>query len=168
MSKVLVAYASKHGATAEIATAVADEIGRHGVEVDCLPADVVTGVEGYDAVVIGSAVYMKRWQRSARKLLKHHSNELAERPLWIFSSGPVGEDADGRWSEPPGIVDLAEHLGVRAHVVFGGALPDEPTSFMQKVIMEGTPEDKRDLRNFPAIREWAAEIAETVSQEAPA
>ena len=90
-SAVLVAYASKHGATAEIARAIAEELRRAGSSVDCLPADEVEGVDGYEAAVIGSAVYMKRWLKPARHLLRR--DELGERPLWLFSSGPCGTDA---------------------------------------------------------------------------
>jgi menaquinone-dependent protoporphyrinogen oxidase len=84
--------------------------------------------------------------------------------LWIFSSGPVGKDADPSWSEPGRVVDLAEKLGARDHVVFGGKLPDEPEGFMQKAMVNGTPAELRDLRDFDQIREWADRIAETVSE----
>jgi menaquinone-dependent protoporphyrinogen oxidase len=168
MTKVLVAYASKHGSTAEIAAALADEIRRQGVEADCLPAEEVHDIEAYDGVVVGSAVYMKRWQRPAHKLLARHRRELAERPLWIFSSGPVGKDADPSWSEPGGVVHLAESLGVRDHVVFGGSLPAEPHGFMQKAMVRDTPEELRDLRDFDQIRAWAAGIADAVTETARA
>ena len=123
MSRVLVGYGSKHGATAEIAEAVADELRQTGHEVDCLPAEKVTGVDAYDAAVIGSAVYMKRWRPEARRLLKRHAKALADRPFWVFSSGPFGEKPDPSWSEPTRTIELAERLGVRDHVVFGGRLP---------------------------------------------
>jgi menaquinone-dependent protoporphyrinogen oxidase len=168
MSKVLVAYGSKHGATAEIAQAIADEIERHGVAADCLAADEVHDVEPYDGVVVGSAVYMKRWRRPAQQLLRRHQRELAERALWIFSSGPVGEDADPSWSEPGKVVDLAEKLGVRDHVVFGGKLPDEPEGFIQKAMVKDIPEEFRDLRDFDQIRAWAGGIAEAVREKAKA
>ena len=168
MSNVLVAYASKHGSTAQIATAIAEEIRRHDLEVDCLPAADVRDVERYDAVVIGSAVYMKRWQGDARHLLRRHRREFSERQLWIFSSGPVGKDADPSWSEPGGVVELAEKLGVRDHVVFGGSLPEEPHGFVQKAMVRDTPEELRDLRDFDEITRWAAGIAEAVMAKEPA
>ena len=168
MSRVLVAYASKHGATAEIAQAIADEIERHGVEADCRAADDVHDVDAYDGVVVGSAVYMKRWRRPAQQLLHRHRRELAERPLWIFSSGPVGEDADPSWSEPGKVVEQAEKLGIIDHVVFGGKLPDEPEGFMRKAMVKDMPPELRDLRDFDEIRAWAAGIAEAVGQKARA
>ena len=159
MSRVLVAYASKHGATREIAEAIANELQAGGHDADCLEAGKVAAVESYDAVVLGSAVYMKRWRRSARRLLAREHDALAGRPLWIFSSGPCGSDPDPSWSEPPRVVDEVERLGARDHVVFGGRLPVEPSSFMERAMVKNTPPEERDRRDFVQIRSWAAGIA---------
>ena len=159
MSRVLVAYGTKHGATREIAEAIADELRRAGHGVDCMEADAVTGVDDYDAVVVGSAVYMKRWRSEARRFLKRNARALAVRPLWIFSSGPCGEKPDPRWSEPGKIVAQAERLGAREHVVFGGRLPVDPANFMERAMVNGCPPEHRDLRDWEAIREWADAIA---------
>ena len=99
--RVLVAYASKHGATAEIAEAIAAELRERGLTTDCRRVDDVKELAGYAAVVLGSAVYMKRWRHEARALLHRHARELAELPFWIFSSGPFGEHPDPTWAEPP-------------------------------------------------------------------
>jgi menaquinone-dependent protoporphyrinogen oxidase len=158
VSRVLVAYASKHGATAEIAHVVAEELREAGSAVDCRRADEVDGLEGYDAVVIGSAVYMKRWRPEARRLLKRNRKALRQRPFWIFSSGPCGDKPDPAWSEPPGIVKRAEQLGVREHVVFGGRLPLEPSNLVESAMVRSSPPDARDLRDWDAIRAWARTI----------
>ena len=139
MSRFLVAYSTKHGATAEIAQTIADELRQGGHEPDCLPADKVKDVDAYDAAIIGSAVYAKRWRRGARRLLKRHSEALATRPFWIFSSGPCGENPDPSWSEPTGVVKRAQALGVRDHVVFGGRLPLEPRNFVERSMVNKTP-----------------------------
>src|SRR4051812_20585179 len=116
MRQVLVAYASKHGSTREIAEAIAAELRDCGLEVDCVSADEVKHVDGYDAVVLGSAVYMKRWQRSARKLLRSEHETLTHQLLWIFSSGPTGDaPPDPNWNEPKSVVHEAERLGARGH-----------------------------------------------------
>jgi menaquinone-dependent protoporphyrinogen oxidase len=164
-ARVLVTFASKHGSTAEIADAVADELGRHGLEADCRPAGEVKDVSGYDAVVLGSAVYMKRWQHDARRFLHKHGRELATRPFWIFSSGPFGEHPDPAWSEPPKVVKEAEKLGVRGHVVFGGRLPVEPTGFVDKAMVRNTPPEVADLRDWDEIRGWAAGVAAGLQRE---
>jgi menaquinone-dependent protoporphyrinogen oxidase len=158
MTRVLVAYGSKHGATREIAEAIADEIRRAGHAVDCTAADAVRGVDDFDATVIGSAVYMKRWRSDARRLLKRNARALGSRPLWVFSSGPCGENPDPRWSEPGKIVAQAERLGAREHVVFGGRLPVEPANFMERSMVNGCPPEHRDLRDWDEIRAWGAGI----------
>ncbi len=159
MTRVLVAYASKHGSTTEIAQAITEELTRQGIDADCRRADEVKRLDGYDAVVLGSAVYMKRWQPDARKLLRKHADELAKRPFWIFSSGPFGEQPDLSWSEPPHVVAKAEQLGVRDHVIFGGRLPVEPSGFMERALVRDTPPEYADRRDWNDIRAWATGIA---------
>jgi len=163
VSGVLVAYASKHGATAEIAAAIADQLKAAGLDADCLPAENVKRIDGYEAVVLGSGVYMKRWLKPARRLLKHR--KLGKQPLWIFSSGPCGTDPDPSWAEPKSVRATAERLGARDHAVFGGRLPLEPTNFMERGMLNATPPEQRDLRDWDDIRAWADRIAEQLSAE---
>jgi menaquinone-dependent protoporphyrinogen oxidase len=165
--RVLVAYASKHGSTAEIAEAVAVELRAHGLGADCRTAADVRDVDGYDAVVLGSATYMKRWRHEARRFLHHFDDALAQMPFWIFSSGPVGEKApsDGGWAEPAKVVETAQRLGVRDHAVFGGRVPQDPGNFVEKAMLRDTPEPFADLRDWEQIRGWAAGIAEALEAE---
>lgn len=158
---VLVAYASKRGSTGEIAETVAATLRRSGLDVDLEPADRVCSLEPYDAVVLGSAVYMKRWRGDAKHFLKKHRKALRQMPFWVFSSGPVGDPAkdNPEWMEPPKLAGKLEELGGRGHVVFGGCLPAEPQGFMEKAMVEGTPREYRDRRDWAEIREWAGEIA---------
>lgn len=163
MARVLVAYASKHGATAEIAEAVADELRRAGHEVDLRLARDVTGMAPYDAVIIGSAVYRRRWLPDARRLLSDQLTELAERPFWIFSSGDVGENPDDDWVEPSRVLALAEQAQVRGHAVFGGRLPVKPANLLERLMVRNTPERFRDRRDFAEIRAWAAVVERELS-----
>jgi menaquinone-dependent protoporphyrinogen oxidase len=162
MSNVLVAYGSKHGATEEIARAIADELGKAGHSVECLSAESVTGLGSYDAAVIGSAVYMARWRPAARRLLKRAARELSERPVWLFSSGPCGQ-AEPSWAAPPGIEKAAKRLGARDHVVFGGRVQLEPANFLERGIARRSAQEHRDLRDWDTIRGWAAKVAAQLS-----
>jgi len=158
---VLVAYASKRGSTAEIAETVAATLRREGLGVCLERCEDVKSLDGYDAVVLGSAVYMKRWRGDARDFLKKHRKALRQLPFWVFSSGPVGDPANDNpeWNEPPKLAEKIEEMGGRAHVVFGGCLPSEPKNFMERAMVDGTPREYRDRRDWGEIRAWAKQIA---------
>ena len=162
MSHVLVTYASKHGSTGEMAQEIAETLLEYGVRVDCLATDAVIDLQAYDAVVLGSAVYMRRWRPEARRFLRSHRSELAERSLWAFSSGPVGEpseDPDASWLEPAKVVATLERLGARGHVVFGGRMPAHPHGPAQHAMVANCPPEFQDRRDWDEIRAWAQEIA---------
>jgi menaquinone-dependent protoporphyrinogen oxidase len=157
----LVAYASKRGSTAEIAETVAATLRRAGLEVSLCSVDEVESLDPYAAVVVGSAVYMKRWRGDARHFLKRHRKALRKLPFWVFSSGPVGDPADDNpeWMESRKFVEKIEEMGVRGHVVIGGRVPAEPRGLMEKAMAEGTPERYRDRRDWEEIRAWAEGVA---------
>ena len=165
MTRVLVTYASKHGSTEEIARAIAHELRERNLDTDCVGVgDASLGA--FDAVILGSAVYMGRWRSEARHFLKKHLDTLSTIPFWIFSSGPVGEKADdeieqnSKWLEPRRILELAESAGVRGHIAFAGRLPTDPHGFVETAMVRNTPEEFRDSRDWDAIRRWADEVAE--------
>jgi menaquinone-dependent protoporphyrinogen oxidase len=158
----LVAYASKRGSTAEIAETVAATLRRGGIKVSLCSVDEVGSLDPYEAVVVGSAVYMKRWRGDARHFLKRHRKALRKLPFWVFSSGPVGDPAgdNPEWIESRRFVEKVEELGARGHAVFGGRVPAEPHGLMEKAMVEGTPEQYRDRRDWDQIRAWAGGVAD--------
>lgn len=158
---VLVAYASKRGSTAEIAETVAATLRREGLGVCLERAGDVQSLERFDAVVLGSAVYMKRWPGDARHFLKKHRKALRQMPFWVFSSGPVGDPArnDQAWMEPPKLAQKVDDLGGRGHVVFGGCVPAEPRGMTERAMVDGIPKEYRDRRNWDEIRAWAKQVA---------
>jgi menaquinone-dependent protoporphyrinogen oxidase len=158
---VLVAYASKRGSTAEIAETVAATLRREGLGVCLEPAGDVGNLERFDAVVLGSAVYMKRWPGDARHFLKRHRKALRQMPFWVFSSGPVGDPVqdDQAWMEPPKLAEKVDALGGRGHVVFGGCVPAEPQGRVERAMVKGIPREYRDRRDWDEIRAWAKQAA---------
>ena len=170
MTTVLVAYASKHGATAEFAAAVAQTLNDGGLPAACMNASEVESLEPYDAVVLGSAVYMKRWRREATRFLRKHGKDLSRRPFWVFSSGPVGDPAtdDPAWTEPRGIVRRTVRLGTRGHVVFGGRISTTSRRPLDRAMVKSIPPEFRDRRDWDRIREWAEGIASGLGVAVPA
>ncbi len=122
-ARVLVAYASKLGSTAEIAEAIAQVLRDGGHHALAVPARDVTTLESWDAVVLGSAVYAAYWQRDARKFTERFHDELKARPLWLFSGGPLDRRL-AKTDQPitPHGAALTADLGARAHRTFGGRL----------------------------------------------
>lgn len=159
---VLVAVSSKHGSTREIAESIADTIRRAGagagLEVEVLDAAQVDSVARYDAVVVGSALYMGRWMGPARDLVERSAASLRTRPVWLFSSGPLGPDivdpADAAQGDK-----LLELVGAREHRVFPGRLDRQEIGFLERRIVSMVKSPYGDHRDWAGIGEWATTIA---------
>ncbi|MEV5965971.1 flavodoxin domain-containing protein [Kribbella sp. NPDC051952] len=160
--KVLVAYASKMGATAGIAEVISDELRERGHEVDVLDVTQVRTVEPYDAVVLGSAIYLRRWRPEARQFLKRCADELRTRQVWLFHSGPVGPDKDQDQEMPPAVRRLAREIGATPAVTFAGRLePATAKGFLARHLATGNMSG--DSRDWTKIRAWAADISAAIS-----
>lgn len=159
--KVLVCAASKYGATGEIAQAVADVLAGEGLEVTVIPPQEVSGVEEFDAVVLGSAVYMGQWMKPVRELAERQAAALAARPVWLFSSGPVGEPAKPA-ENPVDVSKILEATKARDHRVFTGRLVRKHLSFPDRAMVSAIRAQEGDFRNWDEIRAWATSIADTL------
>ncbi len=159
--KVLVCAASKYGATSEIAQAVAEVLAGRGLEVTVLPPQEVGAVEEFDAVVLGSAVYMGQWMKPARELAERSAAALAARPVWLFSSGPVGEPAKPA-DNPVDVSKILQATHARGHQVFTGKLARKHLSFPDRAMASAIRAAEGDFRNWADIRAWAAGIADTL------
>jgi menaquinone-dependent protoporphyrinogen oxidase len=157
MTRVLVTYGSKRGGTAEIAAAIAEALHERELAVDCLRASDVRDLSPYDAVVVGGALYMNRWIREARRFVTRNATELARRPVWMFSSGPLDPSA-GRGVIPPTptIAALMARVGARSHTTFGGRLAPDAKGFPASAMAKTRAGDWRD---WDRIRCWAFDIA---------
>ncbi len=159
MTAALVAYASKMGGTKGIAEAIAQELQTAGIDVVVSDAGQVGAVDGYDAVVVGSAVYATRWRSEAVDLLARLA-EAGTRPrTWIFQSGPfesITDQADR--PVPKRVHRLAAALGAPVVTTFGGRIePATATGFIARRMAAGP--QAGDYRDFAEIRLWAAGIA---------
>lgn len=155
---VLVSTASKHGSTAEIGKAVAAELERLGFTVTSSDPEDVDDISGYDAFVFGSAVYAGRWQKSARTLVEAVASDLGGRPVWLFSSGPIG-DPPAPEVDPVDVAELTPQTGAIDHRLFAGRLLQSSLSFGERAIVAALRAEYGDFRDWDAIRGWAAEIA---------
>ena len=167
MTRILIAYASKHHATAEIAEKIGEVLSRSGGRlVDILPADSIHDVSMYDAVILGSAVYMGQWQPAAVTFLTQFADELAQRPTWIFSSGPTAEGdpvtALKGWRLPEKVQPVVERVHPRDITVFGGRLNPTDLSLFERLIIRMVKAASGDYRDWTAIHSWANSISQAV------
>jgi menaquinone-dependent protoporphyrinogen oxidase len=163
--RVLVAYGSKLGGTAGIAALIGQALTDAGFEADVRPVSEVDRIETYDAVLVGGALYSGRWHRQAHRFVKRQASALRNRPVWLFSSGPLNGSAAEAIPPVPHVQELLERIGARGHVTFGGRLPADakgsPASAMAKT-------HAGDWRDAERIRAWATEMAmELVSLDLP-
>ena len=161
--KVLVTVASKYGATGEIASALADVLSERGLEVDVVPIEELASVEGYDAVVAGSAVYAGHWLKPAREFVEQNAAELAARPVWLFSSGPIG-DPPKPSEDPVDASSLLERTAARDHHVFAGKLDRSRLNFGERAIAMALRAPDGDFRDWDEIRTWASAIADALGE----
>lgn len=156
--KVLVAHGSRHGATAEIARAIADELGSSGHVVDLRDAGALDGLAAWDAAIVGGALYASFWPRRVRRFVAGHADELARMPVWLFSSGPLDDSANHTEIPPTrGVARLARAIAARGHRTFGGRLAADARGFIAAaMVRQGHAGDFRDM---DAVRGWARAIA---------
>ena len=172
---VLVAYASKHGATMEIAERIAENLREAGQDADARPVHAASDLGDYKGFVVGSAAYMGRWLKDAAAFVRENQDLLTQRPVWLFSSGPLGTEAtDAKGvdlhtaAEPRELAEFRAAIHPREHRVFFGVLDPDRLSFTERslrklpaaraILPEG------DFRDWNEIQEWAYGIAKELAQ----
>jgi len=165
-SRVLVTYATKYGATAEIAERIGQVLRQAGLDVEVLPAERVGNLLAYKAVVLGSAVYIGQWRKQAAAFLKANEKALAERPVWLFSSGPTGTgdpvELTQGWRIPKGLQPVADRIKPRDMAVFHGSANVEKMNFLEKWMLKNVKAPAGDFRDWEAITAWATAIADAL------
>ena len=156
--QVLIATASRHGATLDIGGEVGRILARRGLTVTDKPAREVDSVAEFDAVLLGSAVYAGHWLPEAVEFVKRHATELAQRPVWLFSSGPVGEPAMPQ-TDPVDVAGMIEQSHAREHRIFAGRLDPERLGMGERLIVRLLRAPRGDFRDWPAIDDWADAVA---------
>ena len=169
--KILVAYASKYGATQEIAEAIAGHLHHAGLTVDVRPADEVDGLKDYQTVVLGSAVYAGQWRKEAIVFLESYELVLSEMPVWFFSSGPTGEGDPVQlmkgWRFPEALKPLIDRIQPRDIAFFHGVLDTKKMNWAEILLVKGLKAPLGDFRDWDAIEEWANKIAAALQVNIP-
>jgi menaquinone-dependent protoporphyrinogen oxidase len=168
--RVLVAYASKHGATAKIAERIGQALQVAGFAVDVRLASQVRDLTGYAGIVLGSTVYAGQWRREAIHFLETHEQALANCPVWLFSSGPTGAGdltaVMKGWRLPESLQPIVDRFQPRDIAFFGGTLDLTKLNLLEKLLVEAVKTPGVDFRHWDMICSWATAIAATLREEA--
>ncbi len=155
--RVLVTWGSKRGGTEGIGRILATALEDLGIETVAVSSDGVVDLAGFDAAIIGGALYAGRWPRSVKQFARRHAKALRDIPVWLFSSGPLDDSANINVIPPTSQVNrLIEQTGARGHKTFGGRLKEDARGFPASAMAKNMAGDWRDEVQ---IREWAKDIA---------
>jgi menaquinone-dependent protoporphyrinogen oxidase len=162
--RVLVVFGSARGGTEGLAEMVGAELRSAGIDSDVLPANKVRGPHGYDAVIVGGALYAFRWHRAARRFARRYAAQLRERPTYFFSSGPLDDSAESRDIPPvKGVQALMDRTGARGHVTFGGRLAPDAKGFPASAMAK---KQSGDWRSRDHVRRWTQSVAMQLQADA--
>jgi menaquinone-dependent protoporphyrinogen oxidase len=160
---VLIAAASRHGATQEIAELIGGVLQGLDIDVEVARVEDVATVYPYEAFVLGSAVYRGSWLRPARDFIEEHAAVLISRPTWLFSSGPIGTPPHAAASEPFDAGELVSAVAAREHRLFGGRLLDpHELRLVERVLVGALQVPSGDFRELGDVTAWAVGIGETL------
>ena len=160
---ILVAYATKYGATAGIAQKIGEVLNASGHRADVQSVDSVSDISRYDAFVVGGSVYIGRMRKEARRFLKQHVSALSARPVWLFASGPTDDKPVdprmGGFAAPQSMQELVQKITPRDTRIFGGSIDPTKASGLDKWMLSKVGAKITDARNWEEIAAWAGEIA---------
>ena len=158
--RVLVTSASRYGSTTAIADAIGRSLSARGLLVDVSPVSEAGDVSGYDAVVLGSGIYLGRWLPPALEFAEGQRDALASRPTWLFSAGLAGRQPKADASRAVMLAELIEAIGPRAHVLFGGLFDRAVMDDEERAQLAAVPTPDGDYRDWAEIEAWANAIAD--------
>lgn len=162
--KILVAFASKHGSTKEIAELLGDELAKHGLDVDVNRVQDIRNIMRYDIIVLGSAIYAGRWLRPARQFVYEFAEELANRQIWLFSSGPIGNFLSPDAEKAVQLDLIIAFTKAKDHKIFAGKLDKSKLNFGERAVIAAVHGKEGDFRDWSAIKAWAKQIAKQSTQ----
>ncbi len=159
--RVLVTVASRHGATAAIGDRIVQLLEEAGLDVDRAAPGEVDHLDDVDAVVLGSAVYAGRWVGEATDFVDRLEQDLMRLPVWVFSSGPLGEPPEPV-GPPPAVETLIAGFGPRDHRVFAGAMDRDELNLAERAVVRVVKAPYGDFRDWDAVYVWALGIADAL------
>jgi menaquinone-dependent protoporphyrinogen oxidase len=163
--RVLVTWGSERGGTEGIARTVGEALREDGFEVMVLAPQEAARAKGFDAAIVGGALYAGRWHRKARNFVTRRETDLRRVPVWFFSSGPLDDSAELTAIPPTRQVKvLMERVGALGHATFGGRLAPDARGFPASAMAK---KHAGDWRNDAHIRNWASTVSRALPLARP-
>jgi menaquinone-dependent protoporphyrinogen oxidase len=166
--KVLVAYATKYGATAKVAETIGEALRQKGIEADVRLAKEPADLPQYAGVVLGSPVYVGRWMSEAMRFVKDHHEMLSNMPVAYFTVGMMlRDDLEGGRKEHSDAIEEAHRMAPEVNLVeigmFVGAVDKRKMGFFPRLILTLKKVEEGDFRDWEAIRNWGYAVAEKLT-----
>jgi len=161
--RILMVVGSRHGSTREIGEVIGEVLAAAGHEVVERDPDDFTSTSGFDAMILGAAIYYGRWVPAVRELVERHAGSLAAIPLFVFWSGPLGTKGVPRGSVE-GMDELLERLRPLSFREFDGRVERGELGMRERAVVALVGADYGDYRDFDEVRAWADEIVEELSR----
>lgn len=161
--RILVVTASKHHATEEIGDAIVEELRAAGHAAQRMAPEAVRSLDGVDAVVLGSAVYMTQWMESARTFAQRFADDLTEMPLYAFSVGLAGVPK-GDVKPPESAAAALRGLDPAALVAFKGRLATDALGLRERAVLIAASTPEGDYREWDKVRAFGRRIAAELRQ----
>jgi len=186
MTKALIVYGTRYGATASTSEEIAEVLSKEGLDVKVvnLKKDKVKDITEYELVIIGSGIQIHKWTKEPEKFLKNFKKELTKKKVALFvccgSTQPLDDKTDKAESVKNARTKYLEEKATKYHLqpialgLFGGVynynkVPWLFGKFMQAIKSQldeaGVPQTEPglyDTRDLNAIRSWARDVARKI------
>lgn len=166
---ILVAYATKHETTREIAAAIAATLRDEGLDAKAAPAGTVTSVSEYDAVVIGSPLYMGKILKEVKQFVDHFADALQKKPVAAFAVGMSCKDLtdENRKKVEAAMAPITGRVPIRGEMgMFAGRMNSSYIPVLG-FFMRYDEAKTEDARDWEAIRAWAGRLPARLGLAAP-
>lgn len=154
--RILVTYASRVGATLEVAEFITAGLCKIGYAVDIEEVSAVRSLQGYAGVVLGSAIYMNKMLGAAINFLSDNQVDLQQIPLALFTTSltmkddtPENRQLLMEWTQP-----ARDLVAPATEAAFGGVLDSQKLPFLYRLIISSMGEEDGDFRDWDAIQSW--------------
>jgi menaquinone-dependent protoporphyrinogen oxidase len=159
---ILLAYTTRYGSTREVAEVIAETLRDLGLHLEVRPASDVDNLAPYQAVILGTALYIGRMHGDARKFLTRNRKALEKLPTALFALGPIHSEEKEQISSQDQLSKELAHFPWFKPVeqqVFGGLYDPARLGFPFSLIPPLRKMPPSDARDWPAIRDWAHTLA---------